>query len=169
MARRILITRQDQGARHVERIDVVKRWWRADSVRRLCSNVTFSPSDGNTVRVPRTAKRRVHPGRGSGEPAPVSRSFLEPLPDGVILTIRVIPRASKTGIAGTRDGALLVRIAAAPVDDAANAALVDLLASLLRTSRRQVSLVTGSHNRRKRVQVLGVDAQSVISALAIER
>jgi len=94
--------------------------------------------------------------------------FLAPIPGGVILTIRVIPRASKTGIAGTRDGALLVRIGAAPVDDAANAELVDLLASLLRTPRRQVSLVTGSHNRRKRVQVLGVDAQSVLTAIGLE-
>ena|SRR5689334_11114276 len=95
--------------------------------------------------------------------------FLESVPNGVILTIRVIPRASRTGIAGTREDALLVRIAAAPVDDAANAELIELLALLLRTSRRHVSLISGARNRRKRVQVLGVDAQAVVQALAVER
>ena len=40
------------------------------------------------------------------------------------LTVRVIPRASKPGIAGTRDGALLVRLQSPPVEGAANAELM---------------------------------------------
>ena len=45
-------------------------------------------------------------------------------PDGAILTVKVIPRAGRTAIAGARDNALLIRLAAAPVDGAANAALL---------------------------------------------
>ena len=48
------------------------------------------------------------------------------------LAVRVVPRASKAGVAGTRDHAILVRIAAAPVDGAANAELIETLARALR-------------------------------------
>ncbi|MBW8861369.1 MAG: DUF167 domain-containing protein, partial [Acidobacteria bacterium] len=44
---------------------------------------------------------------------------------GVELTVRVIPRARKTEISGERDGALVVRVAAPPVEGAANDALVE--------------------------------------------
>ncbi|PYR58787.1 MAG: hypothetical protein DMF91_16325, partial [Acidobacteria bacterium] len=56
--------------------------------------------------------------------------------DGVILAVRVIPRARKSEIAGTRDGALLVRLAAPPVEGAANDALIEFLAKRLGAPRR---------------------------------
>ena len=48
------------------------------------------------------------------------------------LDIRVIPRAGRSGFAGLRDGALIVKLAAAPVDGAANDELIALLAKTLR-------------------------------------
>lgn len=48
-----------------------------------------------------------------------------PTDSGVSVTVRVTPRAGRTGIAGVRDDVLLVKLAAAPVDGAANEALVD--------------------------------------------
>ena len=56
------------------------------------------------------------------------------------------------------DGALKVRVTAAPVDGAANDALVRLIADTLRVPRGRVHLVTGAANRRKLIEIEGVDA-----------
>ena len=84
---------------------------------------------------------------------------------GSALEIHVIPRARKTEVAGERDGALLVRLAAPPVDGAANDALVDFLAETLGRSRRDVRIVSGERSRRKRVEVAGMTAAQVRAIL----
>jgi uncharacterized protein (TIGR00251 family) len=90
-------------------------------------------------------------------------------PDGVLLAVRVIPRAKKTELAGTRPGAdgaaLLVRLVAPPVEGAANDALVEFLATRLQVPRRAVRIVGGERGRRKRVMVAGVTADRVRAAL----
>lgn len=85
--------------------------------------------------------------------------------DGVYIDIRVIPRAGKAGIAGTRNGALLVRLNAPPVDGAANAELVEILSDALGVPRRSITLVSGERSRSKRVRVVGVAADDVRRAL----
>ena len=50
---------------------------------------------------------------------------------GVLIDVRVIPRAKRSGLAGKRGDALLVRLQAPPVDGAANAELVEVLAAAL--------------------------------------
>ncbi len=80
---------------------------------------------------------------------------------GIELDIRVIPRAKTTTIDGERDGAVLVRIAAPPVDDAANEALIRYLADLLQVPRHAVRLIGGHRGRRKRVAIDGATADSV--------
>jgi uncharacterized protein (TIGR00251 family) len=57
--------------------------------------------------------------------------------------------------------ALKVRLAAPPVDGAANDALVELLADELDVARRAVRIVSGATSRSKVVQVDGIDAGSV--------
>jgi uncharacterized protein len=76
------------------------------------------------------------------------------------------PRARESGIAGTRNGALLVRLAAPPVDGAANAELVSILASALAIARRDVELVRGEGSRAKLVGVRGLRAEEVRMRLA---
>ncbi|HEY2431514.1 MAG TPA: DUF167 domain-containing protein [Vicinamibacterales bacterium] len=73
------------------------------------------------------------------------------------LDIRVIPRAPQTKVDGERGGAILVRLAAPPVDGAANAALVAFLADALGVPRRQVAIVAGNTSRDKRVRIEGLD------------
>ncbi len=73
------------------------------------------------------------------------------------LTIRLSPRASREEIAGERDGALLVRVTAPPVDGAANEALVRLLAKRLRVAKGAVQIVSGDTSRTKTVEVDGLD------------
>ena len=85
--------------------------------------------------------------------------------DEVVLDIKLIPRAGATTIAGMRDGAILIRLAAAPVDGAANLALVAFLADLLGIPKRNVAIVAGDKSRRKRVKISGVTATAVQHAL----
>jgi uncharacterized protein len=75
---------------------------------------------------------------------------------GVEIDVRVIPRAGKSVVAGERDGRLLVRLAAPPVEGAANQALIELLAQLLHRPRRDVRIVSGEKSRSKRVAVDGI-------------
>ena len=84
----------------------------------------------------------------------------------MILSVRVIPRASKPGIAVEADGSLKVRLKSPPVEGAANDELVELLAKALGVPRRAVTITGGAHARTKRVHVEGIDDLSAISTEA---
>jgi uncharacterized protein YggU (UPF0235/DUF167 family) len=74
-------------------------------------------------------------------------------------TVRVRPRSSRGGIIGRRaDGTLDVALRAAPVDGAANAELVQLLARFLAVPKSAVTIVRGLTTRVKQVQVEGASA-----------
>ena len=81
-----------------------------------------------------------------------------------IIDVRVIPRAGKSGIAGMRGDALLVRLHAAPVDGAANAELIEVLAEALGVPKRAVSIASGERSRQKRVRIEGVTNEMLSSA-----
>ena len=86
-------------------------------------------------------------------------------PAGVELDVRVIPRARKTEVAGLRDQAILIRLAAPPIEGAANEALVKFVAEWLAVPRRAVHVVSGERSRRKRLSVDGVSAELVRARL----
>ncbi len=85
---------------------------------------------------------------------------------GVTLRVRVIPRAGRTGVAGTRDDALLVRLAAAPVEGAANEALIAFLADLFERPKRDVAILSGQASRDKRIAIAGLTEAAVSARLA---
>ena len=67
--------------------------------------------------------------------------------------VYVVPRASRSEIAGEHNGALRVRIAAPPVDGAANRELIAVLAKALHVPRSAVAIDAGHNSRTKRVTV----------------
>jgi len=83
----------------------------------------------------------------------------------VLVDVRVIPRAKKTELAGRRGGAIVIRVAAPPVDDAANEAVIAFLAERLDVPRRAIRLVSGATSRRKRLDIAGVDADLIAQRL----
>jgi len=83
----------------------------------------------------------------------------------VDLEVRVIPRAGRTGFGGLRDGVLRVRLAAAPVDGAANDELIALVARTLRIPKRHITIVSGERARSKRVRITGVDREQALAKL----
>ena len=86
-------------------------------------------------------------------------------PAGVSFQVRVVPRAGQTGVAGERGDALLVRLAAAPVDGAANAALITMLAKILGCPRRHLAIASGERSRDKIVRVAEMDVAQVSAKL----
>jgi uncharacterized protein (TIGR00251 family) len=80
---------------------------------------------------------------------------------GVEVDVRVIPRAHKTELSGIRGEALLVRVAAPPVEGAANDAVIAFFAEALQVPRRTVRIVSGEQSRRKRVAIAGVTVAQV--------
>jgi uncharacterized protein len=83
----------------------------------------------------------------------------------VELTVRARPRSSRPGLGPFRNGMLEVRLAAPPVDGAANAELVETLARALGLPRRAVTLVAGEHARTKRCRIEGLSSEEVSSRL----
>jgi uncharacterized protein len=77
---------------------------------------------------------------------------------GIILSVRVVPRASRDSIEGEFQGALKVRLTAPPVEDRANDALRRLLAARLNVPVSAVRIVSGAKNRSKSVSIAGVTA-----------
>jgi len=73
----------------------------------------------------------------------------------LVLTVHVVPRASRSEIVGEHNGALRVRIAAPPVDGAANKELIRLLAKTYGVAKRDVTVVSGESSRVKRVRIEG--------------
>lgn len=71
----------------------------------------------------------------------------------VVFDVRVVPRASKSEIVGEHDGALKVRIASPPVDGAANAELIRLLAKKFGVSKSDIEIVGGSTSKNKRIKI----------------
>jgi uncharacterized protein len=77
------------------------------------------------------------------------------------------PRAKKSRVVGTQDGALEVAIAAPPVDGAANEELVRFLATTLDIPRRSVAVARGASSRTKLVTVdmRAIDAETIRARL----
>lgn len=86
--------------------------------------------------------------------------------DGTVrLRVRVQPRASRTEIVGEHDGALRIRVAAPPVDGAANDALVKFLAKRLGVAQSALTVASGGTGRTKLIAISGIDAATVTRLL----
>jgi uncharacterized protein (TIGR00251 family) len=81
--------------------------------------------------------------------------------DGMVLNIRVVPRASKTEVQGVLGDALKIRLQAPPVDGKANAALVKFLADTLDIAKSSIVLLSGETGRTKRVLIRGLDEAAI--------
>ena len=86
--------------------------------------------------------------------------------DDLVLAVHVVPRSARTGIDGIRDGRLVVRVSAAPIDGRANQELVAVLAEAFDVPRSMVRITGGAGGRRKVVRIEGLRHAPDIAALA---
>jgi uncharacterized protein (TIGR00251 family) len=75
-----------------------------------------------------------------------------------VIAVRVVPRSARPGIGSWRTGAdgredLEVKVAEAPADGAANEAIVKLLAKPLGVRRSELTIISGTASRHKRIAI----------------
>jgi len=106
----------------------------------------------------------AEPAAKSAAPAPPD--WLRETPAGLMLGVKLQPRASRNEILAAQDGELRIRVTAPPVDAAANEALLCLLAEMLDLPRRSVELVRGHTSRHKTLRLHGISAATARQRLA---
>jgi len=84
----------------------------------------------------------------------------------VILKLRVIPNARKTEFTGYREGELLLRLNAPPVDGKANKAAIEFVSRYFGVSRSAVRLVGGERSRHKMFEIVGLEITDLERKLA---
>ncbi len=88
---------------------------------------------------------------------------------GVLLRVRVQPKASRNAVAGLTDECCRIALTAPPVEGAANEALIEFLAKVLAVKKRQVTLVSGAHARSKCLHIAGLSPNAARHALIAAR
>ncbi len=99
------------------------------------------------------------------EPGEAGTSPFRPVADGLLCAVRLTPRAKRPGCQGVSEGAdgrprLLVAVSAPPVEGAANAALIELLAGAWRVPKSTLDIRSGATGREKILHIAG-DAQTL--------
>jgi uncharacterized protein len=69
--------------------------------------------------------------------------------------VRIVPRASRSELAGEYNGALRIRIAAPPVEGAANRELIRLLAKMFKLPQNSIDIISGAGSKNKIVHIAG--------------
>ena len=75
----------------------------------------------------------------------------------IIFNVRVVPNSSKSEIIGEFDGSLKIKIAAPPVDGAANAELIKVLAKKLGAAKSAVEIIGGQSSKNKQVKIYNIE------------
>ena len=86
--------------------------------------------------------------------------------DGVCLSLKVQPRASRNEIVGALGNELKVKVTAPPVDSAANEAVIELLAETLGCGRNAIELLRGRTSTHKQILIRGMTLAEVEARLA---
>jgi hypothetical protein len=92
-------------------------------------------------------------------------NFLHEQPDGVLLSVKLQPRASANEVGEPLGNELRVKVIAPPVDAAANEALIKLLAGKLDCARGRVELVRGHKSRHKVLKLHGFKVEEALQKL----
>ncbi len=85
--------------------------------------------------------------------------------DGVVVSVHASPKAARNEVQGLHGDALKVRLHAPPVDGKANDTLIRFVADRLRIPARNVTILSGETNRRKRLLIRGIVVESARQGL----
>jgi uncharacterized protein (TIGR00251 family) len=83
----------------------------------------------------------------------------------VIFSVKVVPRSSRTAIAGVLGGMLKVKLAAAPEKGKANQSLIEFLADTLGVKKNAVKITSGLTSPVKTIQITGVSEEILLDKL----
>ena len=85
-----------------------------------------------------------------------------------MFNVRVVPRASKSEIVGALGGALKVRIASPPVDGAANAELIKVLAKTFGIAKSEVEILSGQTSKTKQIKIMNLEPEKFLEATGLK-
>ncbi|MGD0077949.1 MAG: DUF167 domain-containing protein [Sedimentisphaerales bacterium] len=85
--------------------------------------------------------------------------------NAIIFSVKVVPRSSKTAIAGLLGGMLKVKIAAPPEKGKANLALIDFLADTLGVKKNTIKITSGLSSQIKTIQITGISVETLFDKL----
>ncbi len=88
--------------------------------------------------------------------------------ESAVIAVRVLPRASRDGVAGTAGDSVRIRLTAPPVENRANEALVRFLADALGVPKGSVEIISGKGGRSKIVRVAGIERSDLFRRLGLE-
>ena len=111
-------------------------------------------------------KGQAKRGNNLTPPGTSGAAFLREVAGGTILSVKVQPRASRNEIGEPLGDELKVKVTAPPVDAAANAALLELLAEKLDCARSRIELLRGHTSRHKSVLLHGFKLVDVLTTLS---
>ena len=94
-------------------------------------------------------------------------SPIEDIHGGALLTVKVVPRASRSEVAGLHGDSIRIRLGSPPVDGKANRELLRFLAARLEIPSDTVELITRGSSRIKRVRVYGLTGAEVVKRLGL--
>jgi uncharacterized protein (TIGR00251 family) len=92
-------------------------------------------------------------------------TFLRETADGILLSVKLQPRASQNAVGEPLGDELKIKVTAPPVDAAANQALIELLAKTLGCARGNVDLIRGQTSRHKTIRLRGFTADEILRKL----
>jgi len=87
--------------------------------------------------------------------------------EGVILAIKVIPKANRNEIVGIENDELKIRLAAVPEKGEANDELIKFLSKKFRVAKSQIELISGNTSRHKRLLIKGVTVEKLQNHLLL--
>ena len=94
---------------------------------------------------------------------------IDNIDNGVIFSAKIVPASSKTALAGLLDGMLKVKISAPPEKGKANQCLIDFLAKKLAVKKNTLTIISGQTNPVKNIQVSGINAETLLKKLDLNK
>lgn len=89
-------------------------------------------------------------------------------PEGIILPVKVTPKANQNAICGWENDELKVKVSACPEKGSANEALLSFLSKTLKIGKSQIHLISGSTSRHKRIRISGISAEALKTLLKLK-
>jgi uncharacterized protein (TIGR00251 family) len=89
--------------------------------------------------------------------------------NAIAFSVKVVPRSSKTALAGILGGMLKIKLAAAPEKGEANESLIEFLADTLDVKKNAVKITSGQTSPVKTIQIAGVSEKILLDKLNLNR
>ena len=85
--------------------------------------------------------------------------------EGIILPVRIQPRASKDEIVGEYNGALKIKLTSPPVEGEANRRCIEFLSKRFKIAKSQLEIIKGEKSKDKLIKIIGLRRADVLNIL----